>query len=281
MNLNTAIEQRFGVPSETGHTVESNPTLESILTRRSLRNFADHQIDPDLMNTLLAAALSAPSKSDLQQARIIWVKDQTLKVAIAELSPDLHGFVARAPEFLVWCGDNTLCHRLAETHGHTYVNNHLDQFMNPAVDAGISLATFMCAAESVGLACCPVSSIRDTPFKLAELLQLPKFVFPVAGLVVGYPREEDQGNISLRLPPSVMVMTNTYTEDVAGTLEQVEDYSRRREAQRPTPPESQRLVELYGEAPEYGWSEDKSRQYAQPARTDWGDFIRKQGFSLE
>jgi nitroreductase/FMN reductase [NAD(P)H] len=281
MNLNEAIEKRFGLPSEIGKTVESNPTLDSILNRRSVREFSDTPIDGDLMKTLLAAAFSAPSKSDLQQARVVWIKELALKQAIADLSPHLQAYIARAPEFLVWCGDNTLSHRLAETHDHAYANNHLDQFMNPAVDAGIAMAVFMCAAESMGLACCPVSSIRDTPYELAKLLKLPQFVFPVAGLVLGYPPKNDESFHSMRLPLAVTVMENEYRQDADVILSQVEDYSRRREASRNTPDSAQREPGIFGIGEEYGWTEDKSRQYSLPARTDWGDFIKSQGFKLE
>ena len=126
-----------------------------------------------------------------------------------------------------------------------------------------------------------MSSIRDTPFKLASLLKLPKFVFPVAGLVVGYPSQEDTSPLSLRLPLAVTVMVDEYRVDPERILEEVEDYSARREALRPTAPELQRGPEDFGVAESYGWTEDKTRQYAKPARTDWGEFIRRQGFLLD
>ena len=50
MNLNEAIVKRFGLPTEIGKTVESNTTLDSILNRRSMREFSDTPIDGDLMN---------------------------------------------------------------------------------------------------------------------------------------------------------------------------------------------------------------------------------------
>ena len=40
-------------------------------------------------------------------------------------------------------------------------------------------------------------------------------------------------------------------------------------------------AERWGEVPFYGWSEDKARQYAEPQRTDFGAFIRAQGFKLD
>ena len=43
----------------------------------------------------------------------------------------------------------------------------------------------------------------------------------------------------------------------------------------------QRAEELFGFCDLYSWSEDKSRQYAQPERQDFGVFVRKKGFSLD
>jgi nitroreductase/FMN reductase [NAD(P)H] len=75
MNLNQAIVNRFGLPTDVGTELEPNATLDAILNRRSVREFSGAPVRRDLMNTLLAGAFSAPSKSDLQQARVIWVTD--------------------------------------------------------------------------------------------------------------------------------------------------------------------------------------------------------------
>jgi nitroreductase/FMN reductase [NAD(P)H] len=281
MSLNADIQKRFGLPTETGKTVESNQTLDLIFNHRSVREFSDQLVDEDLMRTLLAAAFCCPSKSDLQQARVLWIRDPEIKKAIADLSPELHPWIATAPEFLIWCGDNSVCHGIAETHGHPYVNNHLDQFMNPAVDAGIAMATFLWAATSKGLRCCPVSSIRNTPRELADILKLPKLVFPVAGLVVGYPCDGEEGVISMKLPPTVTIMENEYRQDGYDILKDVEDYSRRRTEAQPQQFEKQRAEPRFGRSEEYGWSEDKARQYGLFERANWGEFIRSQGFKLD
>ena len=43
----------------------------------------------------------------------------------------------------------------------------------------------------------------------------------------------------------------------------------------------ERRVDQFGETPEYGWSEDKARQYSVPERADFGAFVRKKGFKLD
>ncbi len=275
MTINEHIQGRFGLPTDIGETVSPNKTLSDILAHRSCRNYKPDPIAEELIQTLFATAFSAPSKSDLQQACVIRIEDRAEQQRIAALSPHT-AWVAKAPVFMVWCGDSRRIRRLSEWRGHPFANDHLDAFMNAAVDAGIAMQTFIIAAESVGLGCCPVSEIRDQIEPISSELELPKWVFPVAGLCVGWPAEETR--ISLRLPLHTTMHLNRY--DDSKLVEQVADYDRRREAIEQTPREQQRMVEKFGISSDYGWSENRTRQYAVPARTDFGRYIRDQGFDL-
>ena len=58
-----------------------------------------------------------------------------------------------------------------------FANDHLDAFLNAAVDAGLVLMNFIRAAEAVGLGCCPISVIRNHIDEVAELLELPILSF--------------------------------------------------------------------------------------------------------
>ncbi len=276
MSVNELIESRFGLPSETGKTVAGNDTIANILGRRSHRAFKPDGVDDDLLQTLFAVAFSAPSKSDLQQACVIHVRDRAKQQRIAEASENVK-WLAQAPVFLVWCGDSRRIRRLAEWRGHPFANDHLDAFMNAAVDAGICMQTFIVAAESFGLGCCPVSEVRNQVQLLSDELALPEHVFPVAGLCVGWPAKP--ANLSMRLPPSVTVKVDRY--DDTNLLDEIAAYDRRRERIENTPPQGQRYIEEFGVASDYGWSENRTRQYSRPARDDFGAYIRRQGFSLD
>ena len=98
-------------------------------------------VDPDLLRLLCACALSAPSKSDLQQADIVIV-EQGRPGAIADLIPD-QPFIRTAPAFLVFLANGRRLPEIAKMRGKPFPNDHLDQFFNAAVDAGIVLATFI------------------------------------------------------------------------------------------------------------------------------------------
>jgi nitroreductase len=269
------IEARFGLPTEAGRSMPAEGTVAQILNHRTHRRYKPDPVPDEVLTVVLAAALSAPSKSDLQQVAVIVVRDRAKQATIGGWIPDMP-WIATAPLFLVFCGDHRRMRRVSEARGRPFPNDTLDMFMNAAVDAGLVLQSFITAAEGLGLGCCPISVVRNHVEKLSDLLELPPGVFAVAGLTVGYPSQA--GWISMRLPPALTVHTDRY--DDSRFPEEIEAYDRRREARHATPRESQRYVDRWGYTEPYGWSEDKARQYSVPERHGFGPFIRRHGFGL-
>jgi nitroreductase/FMN reductase [NAD(P)H] len=238
------------------------------------RRFLPRAVEPALLRLLCACALSAPSKSDLQQGDILVVRDRDKQRAIAALIPDMP-WIADAPVFLIFLADGSRLPQIARLRGKPFPNDHLDLFFNAVVDGAIVLTTFMRAAAAVGLGACPISAIRDRPDVVSELLALPDRVVPIAGLCVGWPAEA--GGITPRLGLDTTLHEDRYR---AGDLaRELDAYDRRRERERPY--RRQRDPERWGKADPYGWSEDKARQYAEPLRADFGAFVRGKGFRLE
>jgi nitroreductase/FMN reductase [NAD(P)H] len=269
------IESRFGLPTEAGRALPAEGTVAQLLAHRTHRRYTADPVPDELLQVVLAAALSAPSKSDLQQVAVIVVRDRAKQATIGGWIPDMP-WIATAPLFLVFCGDHRRMRRVSELRGRPFPNDTLDMFMNAAVDTGLVLQSFVTAAEALGLGCCPISVVRNHVEKLSELLELPPAVFPVAGLTVGYPSQP--GWISMRLPPALTVHTDRY--DDSALQAEIEAYDRRREARHATPRSSQRYVDRWGYTEPYGWSEDKARQYSVPERHSFGPFIRGHGFGL-
>jgi len=275
-SLADLIEARFGLATQAGRGLPAEGTLAAMLSRRVCRSYADTAVGEDLMQLLFAAAFSAPSKSDLQQASVVRVVDPLKRATLQGWLASMP-WIANAPQLMIFCGDNRRTRRLAMLRGKPFPNDTLDMFMNAAVDAGIVLQAFITAAESVGLGCCPLSLVRDRARELAALLELPQHVFPVAGLSVGYPAKP--GEISMRLPLAATVHVDRYDDRAFDA--QLEAYDRRREDARPTPREKQRDAQRFGIVEPYSWSEDKARQYAVPQRADFGEFVCAQGFALD
>ncbi|HTE13946.1 MAG TPA: nitroreductase family protein [Burkholderiales bacterium] len=269
-----ATSARFGEIVAAPVDVPGADELRHMLEHSSHRKWTEQPVDAALLRLLFACALSAPSKSDLQQADIIHVADRAKIKAIADLIPDMP-WINNAPVFLVFCGNNRRIRQIGEWRGKPFVNEHLDHFMNAAVDAGIVLSQFIRAAEAVGLGTVPISAVRNHPRETSDILGLPDAVFPVAGLCVGYPLERSY--ITPRL--SLDITTHTDRFDESGLKEKIDAYDQRRHSVHPL--RKQRHAKLYPDVAFNGWSEDKARHYSVPERSDFGAFIRDKKFSLK
>lgn len=272
-SIKDALDHRFG---DFAHAVEpriaEQPFLQGLASRGVCRRFRDEKVPDALLETIAALALSSPSKSDLQQRDILIVADPAIRNRINTLLAD-QDWIPKAPHLIVFLGNNRRQRQVHEWTGIPFANDHLDAFFNAAVDAGIALSAFVLAGEAAGLGCCPISVIRNHAEEVSGLLGLPDHVFPVAGLGVGWPAGPSY--ISARLPLAMTIHRDRYTES---TRDAVAGYDRRRNSVFPY--RAQRNVARFGTSPTYGWSEDKARQYGEPERADFGQFVNKLGFKL-
>jgi FMN reductase [NAD(P)H] len=275
MSVKQLFEQRFGIDLGIKTDIEPTPVTTQLLARRTHRRFIDKPVPDSLIDHLLGASLSASSKSDFQQASIIKLKNPAKRAAIAAHFPAMP-WIGTSPVFLVFCGDPRRLEEICKLRGHPQPQRNVEAFLNSSVDAALAMQTFIIAAEAAGLGCCPISVIRNKMGDVATVLNLPAGVFPVAGLCVGYPSEE--GHLSMRLPPSLTVHADGYEDKPL--QQEIDDYDRRRAARHATSREQQRNPARFGYADFYGWSEDKSRQAADPEGAEFADYLQKTWFSF-
>ncbi|MEO0621535.1 MAG: nitroreductase family protein [Pseudomonadota bacterium] len=251
-----AMEARFGEAA----AVEAIPSgLETLLDRRVCRRFRAEAVPEPLLRLVLAAGFSAPSKSDLQQADVVWVRDAAIR---AEITRDCGDWLAEAPaevEILVVCGDGR---RLRRLYGPDWPNDHFDALFNATGDAAILLGALVSAATLAGLGACPVSVMRNRAEAVSEALGLPERVFPFAGLAIGW-EAEPRAPISPRLGPVAALHIDRF--DAAGQDAAVAAYDARRGP--------------VGKGA--SWTDAKRHQYSTPQRTDWGAFLRGKGFRMD
>jgi nitroreductase/FMN reductase [NAD(P)H] len=272
-DLEAFLERRFGERIAIDPGLEGLERIDTIVKHRVIRRYSDKAVDPELLRLICACALSAPSKSDLQQRDIVIVENPATRKSIADLIPDMP-FIGRAPCFLIFLANGRRLPALSELRGKTFANDHFDLLFNAVTDAALALATGIAAAEALGLAACPISVIRDHASQIGEWLALPERVVPLAGLCLGWPA--DPGRMSPRLPLAMTLHRDRYDE--SGWVSQLEAYDRRREGIAPY--REQRDPARFGTVAHYGWSEDKARQYAVPQRVDFGAYLRGRGFSM-
>jgi nitroreductase len=270
------VRDRFGeTPDPAWADLPDFDTVVRILGRRTVRSYADRPVPESLIGLLCRAALCASAKSDFQQASILLVQDPAKRAALAAPFPAMP-WIGASPVFLVFLGDARRLERLGTLRGHPQDNGILEGFFNAAVDAALALQTFILAAESAGLGCCPISVLRNEAPLVGEVLGLPDKVFPVAGLCVGWPAAP--GYISLRLPTAITLHVDQY--DDSALEAEIDRYDAAREARNPTPREKQRSPARFGYAERYGWSEDKARQSAQGEGAAFPPWLRAHGFGF-
>jgi FMN reductase [NAD(P)H] len=261
---------RFGYDLDLGGAAEDNPWIRQVLLRRTQRRYSERPVPEPVVRLVLAAAFSASSKSDYQQATAIRVEDRGQRDRLAALIPDMP-WIGSAPVFLIFLGD---ARRLERISKHPVKNGTLEGFFNATIDAALALQTATLAAETLGLGTCPISVLRNHIEAVGEILALPDKVFPVAGLCLGYPAQ--QGFISMRLPPDVTVHRDRYDD---GAIAAVDAYDRRRDA-RHSIKDRQKSPAIFGTAEFYGWSEDKARQAMSPEGADFAGWLKARGFDL-
>lgn len=275
----TDLRARFGLDLDLGLAEGVELPYESwlrhLLARRTHRRYLDQPVSDPIVQLLLAAAFSASSKSDYQQASVLWLKDRARRERLAALFPDMP-WIGAAPVFLVFLGDARRLEQIGELRGHPQDNGNFEGFFNAAVDSALALQTCILAAESIGLGTCPISVLRNRIAEIAEILELPEKVFPVAGLCLGYPAQT--GYVSMRLPLDTTVHIDRY--DDSGLSQQIDGYDKRRDT-RFSIRDRQRDPQRFGTAEFYGWSEDKARQATVPEGAGFAGWLKAHGISFD
>jgi nitroreductase len=180
--------------------------VESLLAHRTVRAFSPQPLPPGTLETLVAAAQSAPSSSNLQAWSVVAVEDPARRARLSELAND-QAHIRECPLLLVWIADLSRLDRLGERTGvPTDSNRFLEMFVVAVVDATLAAQNALVAAESMGLGTCYIGAMRNRPEEVAAELGLPPDAFAVFGLCVGRPdASRPAAEVKPRLPqPAVM-----------------------------------------------------------------------------
>ena len=270
-------QDRYGKKTDQNFSkIDITPLINSIISRASVRKFSKKNISKELLTLLLTAAQSAPSKSNLQQYSIMVIQNQSLKNEISKLIGDTK-WALTAPVFLLFLADIRRNIKITNYKGYNHKNNNVDTFMNGVIDSALSMQSMISASESIGLGICPISMIRNIIEEVKNLCKLPKGVFPIAGLALGWPDEKSP--VSIRLPQDIVTHYNTYNEK--NLMNKINQYDERVFKVAPIERNKQRHIDIYGVAKKGTWSENISRQLSVAERKDFKKWLKNHGFSLE
>ena len=277
IDVSNLYQNRYGKKTDQNFSkIDITPLINSIISRASVRKFSKKNISKELLTLLLTAAQSAPSKSNLQQYSIMVIQNQSLKNEISKLIGDTK-WALTAPVFLLFLADIRRNIKITNHKGYNHKNNNVDTFMNGVIDSALSMQSMISASESIGLGICPISMIRNIIEEVKNLCKLPKGVFPIAGLALGWPDEKSP--VSIRLPQDIVTHYNTYNEK--NLMDKINQYDERVFKVAPIEINKQRHVDIYGVAKKGTWSENISRQLSVAERKDFKKWLKNHGFSLE
>ena len=201
---------RYGTLEAAPDGLRINAVIAQILGHRSVRAYAPTPVPDGTLETLVAAAQSASSSSNLQFWSVIAVQDAAHRARLSELA-GRQAHIRQAPLFLVWLADLARIEQQARELGTVAEGlEYLEALLIGVIDAALAAQNAVLALESLGLSCVYIGGIRNDPAAVAEDLGLPPRVFPVFGMCVGYADAARPAAVKPRLPQAAVLHRERY-----------------------------------------------------------------------
>ena len=162
--------------------------LEVIASRKSVRSYTDQPVSDEQVETMLRAAMSAPTGMNVQPWRFVVVRDQAVK---EKLAGPRGGMIAQAPVVFVICGETTL---MRKPFGQPDAEAVEVENGNWTQDCSAATENLLLAAEALGLGAVWTAAhpYADRVNPIREALGLPENVTPLCVVPCGYPAGDDQ-----------------------------------------------------------------------------------------
>ena len=253
----------------------NSPILDLIHAHGSVRRYKPDPLPASLVETIVAAGQRASTSSNKQTYSIVATTDEKKRLAIMEIAGG-QTQIRQAPLFLTFCADRARLDRVCELRGYKQDYSSIESFLVAAVDAALTAQNIALAAEALGLGICYIGAIRSDPTAMIELLKLPKGVFPITGMTIGYPATKTRTRP--RLPQEAVLHWEEYNPNQDEALLAYD------QAMIKTGIYKGRQVPVVGkenETEDYGWMEHTARRVSQKIRPELRAVIEKQGFGLK
>jgi FMN reductase [NAD(P)H] len=181
----------------------------SIRNRKTIRKYSDKIVSDELLNKLLEEAEHTPTMGNLQLYSVVVTRSKNGKEALAPAHFN-QPMVTGAPVVLTICADFRRTSTWAENRKAIPGYDNFLSFINASADALLYTQSFCNLAEDKGLGTCYLGTTVYMPQMIIDALKLPKLVFPIATITLGWPAEEP--NISDRLPIEAIIHYEHYED---------------------------------------------------------------------
>ncbi|MGP9499353.1 oxygen-insensitive NADPH nitroreductase [Halomonas sp. AOP43-D1-4] len=242
-----------------------NDVIKLLKSHRSVRKFKDQPIARELLIELIQAGQGAATSSHVQAYTVIHVTNPANREQIAELAGG-QPYIASCADFLVFCADMKRPTEASERAGSNVVRGMTEQLLVATVDTALMAQNVATAAESEGLGICYIGGIRNNPQAVSDLLKLPKHVYPVFGMCLGYPSHEPE--VKPRLPVEAILKEDYYSDDSA----QVQAFDDTMQAYYQSRSSGNKDTD---------WSQNLKPLFDNKLRPHMRDFLIQRGFEME
>lgn len=202
-----------------------NEIIKALHRRKSVRVFTEDKISREDKESIIEAALQAPSAGCQLLYTILDITDQRIKDRLAILC-DNQAFIGSAEMILVFCAD---CRKWLFFYKEAGLQPRLPgpgDLLLAVEDALIAAQNAVTAAHSLGIGSCYIGDVMENAEEMKKLLQLPQYVYPACMLVFGYPtKQQKEREKPERFRVSDLVCENGYQDK---TGEQIREMFRGR-----------------------------------------------------
>lgn len=164
--------------------------LDVALSHRSIRKYKPEPVPEDDIRRILEAARRHPSSWNLQPVTVIVVRDGGAKERLSKILWD-QPHIREAPVFMIFAVDFMKVRRAVELAGGEAIEPSYGNLLTGLISASMALAWAAAAAESLGYGVAFIA-VYGKPCEVADALGLPRYVLPIAGLLVGKPDEDPE-----------------------------------------------------------------------------------------
>ena len=147
--------------------------VDTIFARRSIRKYTSEPVSEETIQTLLEAAMAAPSASNRKPWQFVVVTDRETLDALAEAHP--HGkMLADAPLGIAVCGDLT----------------EMERYWVQDCSAATENLLLAVTALGLGAVWLGVHPRDERVSAVRRILELPEHITPLNVVAIGHPAEE-------------------------------------------------------------------------------------------
>jgi nitroreductase len=264
--------QNYGFERKEDDVMKKNLVIQTMLEHKSIRKYKDEMPSDEIIRTIVRAGQQAPFASQAYSVLLSRKREQN---------------PFKAPLLFTVCVDYHKFEKIMVKRNWKIATNDLTLLFFGIQDAAYMAQNMVIAARSLGLGSCFLGSAMFRAEKIAEEYHLPKRVFPLVQLAMGYPAEDPPPRP--RYPMEFTLFENTYPdlgeELISKAMKQmdegylVQDYYHKMNAKIPLEVKNREETFTYGN---YSWTEHISRKWGQwyPEPKELLEQLEKRGFYI-